>query len=53
MPSEVKITTKSKFSGSGPKNEEKIPGVVVTLSSVIRASPSSEAMNPPLDSSTA
>ena len=53
MPSEVRITTNSKFSGSGPKNDEKIPGVEETLSSVIRAKPSSAVKNPPFDSSTA
>ena len=47
------MTTKRRFSGSGPKNEVNMPGVVVTEGSVMRASPSSDAANPPLEESTA
>jgi len=42
VPREVSITTPSRFSGSGPKNELKTPGVELTVSSVTLASPSSD-----------
>ena len=53
MPREVRITTNSRFSGSGPKKEAKIPGVEATVSSVTFARPSSAAIKPPLLFNTA
>ena len=49
MPSEVSITTKKRFKGSGPKNEENAPGI----SDSTDASPFSDSVNPPFTESTA
>ena len=53
MPREVRITTKSRFRGSGPRKEAKIPGVEETVSSVTLARPSRASIRPPLLFSTA
>ena len=53
MPSDVRMTTPSRLSGSGPKNELKMPGAVETVSSVTADSPCSAARKPPWLFSTA
>ena len=53
MPSDVKITTNIRLSGSAPKNDAKTPAVVDTVSSVTFARPSNAAVKPPLLINTA
>ena len=53
MPKEVRMTTHSRFSGSGPKNEAKAPGMEETASSSTWASFSTEERKPPFWLSTA
>ena len=47
MPREVRITTPSRLSGSGPKKEAKTPGTSEVAGSLTWASPSRAAMKPP------
>ena len=44
----MRITTHRRENGSGPKNEAKIPGAVLTDGSVTLASAASEPTKPPL-----
>ena len=47
MPREVRTTTPSRFRGSGPKKEAKMPGAADTSGSLTWASPSRAARKPP------